>query len=155
MDQRKPAVSILIAQPLNGETVEHVTWGLEEEGIPYEIEALDSEAAEVMAKQAADRSRLNVGIGISGPEEKAVLHHRDLPMEKPLFTLGLDGPRLRAHLRTLGGNAARLVKGEPLVFDDGSLSDPDGTSSPGSSSSGADEIAEIIAKIVMELLNSK
>jgi hypothetical protein len=154
-DQRKPAVSIFIVQPVPGEIIEHVLWGLEEEGIPHELGALESGVAEAMAKQAAGRSRLNVGIGINGAEEKAVLHHRDLPQEKPLFSLGLKDARALVQMRTLGGNAARLVKGEPLVFNDEPLSDANAQSFLNSPSCGTDEVAEIIAQVLIEFLDNK
>lgn len=155
IDQGKPAVSIQIVQPVPGETVEYILWGLEEEGIPYEITAHDGGFAEAVAKQAADRSRLNVGIGLNGVEEKAVLHHRDLPEEKPLFTLHLGHLPAKAGLRNLGGNAARLVKGEPLVFSDDSEDDSPARSNPGPTCAESDRVAEIIAKVLMEFLNNK
>ena len=155
IDQRKPAVSILIVQPVSGEIIEHVLWGLEEEGIPYEIGALESGVAEVMAKQAADGSALNVGIGVNGPEEKAVLHHRDLPEEKPLFSLGLKDARAPMRLRTLGVNAARLVKGDPLVFNDEPLLDAYARSSLDLPSTELDDLVTIITKVLMELLDNK
>jgi hypothetical protein len=154
-DQKKPAVSILIVQPVPGEIIEHILWGLEEEGIPYEIGALESGVTEVIAKQAADRSRLNVGIGINGAEEKAVLHHRDLPKEKPLFSLGLKDAQALVRLRTLGVNAARLVKGEPLVFNNEPLLNAYAQSSLDSPSTEPDDLVKIIAKVLMELLDNK
>jgi hypothetical protein len=154
-DQKKPAVSIFIVEPVPGEIIERILWGLEEEGIPYEIGALECEVTEVMAKRAADGSRLNVGIGINGAEGKAVLHHRDLPEEKPLFTLELKGAQPQMHLRTLGVNAARLVKGEPLVFNDEPSDDGYAQSRLDSASSEPDEVVEMITKILRELLNSK
>jgi hypothetical protein len=155
IDQRKPAVSILIVQPVPGEIIEHILWGLEEEGIPYEIVAHDGGVAEVMAKQAAVRSRLNVGIGVNGAEDKAVLHHRDLPEEKPLFTLRLGPVQAQMDLRTLGVNAARLVKGEPLVFNDEPLRDSRSRGCPAPLSADSDGMAEIIAKVLMEFLDKK
>jgi hypothetical protein len=154
-DQRKPAVSIFIVQPVPDEMIEHVLWGLEEEGIPYEIVTLESGVAEVMAKQAADGSQLNVGIGINCAEEKAVLHHHDLPEEKPLFSVGLKDARALVRLRILGGNAARLVKGEPLIFSDEPLLNARARSSLDSSSTEPDDLVKIITKLVMELLDNK
>jgi hypothetical protein len=152
IDQDKPAVAILIVQPVPVDTIEYILWGLEEEGIPYEITAHDSGVAEVIAKQAANRSRLNVGIGVNGVEEKAVLHHRDLPEEKPLFTLRLGVVRAQVELRTLGVNAARLVKGEPLVFNDEPVEDSKAGCNPGLPVE-SDEIAKIVARVLMEFLN--
>lgn len=45
----------------------------------------------------------------------AVLHHRDLPVDKPLFSMKADKFNM-TQLRMLGANAARLVKGNPLLF---------------------------------------
>ena len=94
-----------------------ILWGLEEEGIPVEILQAPDQAAETLAQQAADQSPLNVGIGVSRNGKEVALHHRDLPSGRSLFVL--SGPSLQlGNLRRLGLNGARLVKGEPLVFED-------------------------------------
>ena len=112
-----PAVGIFITPLVSRETVNHILWGLEEEGIPAEIKEMEGESeAVLLAKLAADSSRLNVGIGIDKAE--AVLHHRDLQQE-PLFSLGAEELN-RMNLRCLGANAARLFKGNPLICEDGS-----------------------------------
>ena len=121
-DRRKPAVSILIVQPVSAEIIEYILWGLEEEGIPYEIGALESSSAEAMAKQAADGSTLNVGIGINGHEEKAVLHHRDLPNTSPTLQVVVMPPLERgspthdasfAAVKKLGADYVRYVPWYP------------------------------------------
>jgi hypothetical protein len=155
IDQMKPAVSILIVQPVPGETLECILWGLEEEGIPYEIIEPESGAVESIAKQAADRSRLNVGIGLSGAEEKAVLHHRDLPEEKPLFTLGFGSAQTRSALRVLGGNAARLVKGEPLVFNDERALGANNPYVADPPPAELDDLASIIANVLIDSLKDR
>jgi hypothetical protein len=113
--ERQPVVIILAVKPAPAETIAPILWGLEEEGVPAELyEVADGEAA-ALAKEAADRSPLNVGIGVNLNNLMVSLHHRNLPRERPLFTL--RGPELQpAPLRMLGKNAARLVKGEPLVL---------------------------------------
>jgi hypothetical protein len=113
--ERQPVVIILAVKPAPAETIAPILWGLEEEGVPAELyEVADGEAA-ALAKEAADRSPLNVGIGVNLNNLMVSLHHRNLPREWPLFTL--RGPELQpACLRMLGKNAARLVKGEPLVL---------------------------------------
>lgn len=154
-DRRKPAVSIVVVPPVPGEIIEHVVWGLEEEGIPYEIGKIASGVTGVIAKQAADGSPLNVGIGINGAEGKAVLHHRDLPKDKPLFSVGFMDAQAPVRLRILGINAARLVKGEPLVFDIEPLLNAYARGSPDSSSTKQDDLVKIVTKVVMELLDKK
>ncbi|MBW1979615.1 MAG: glycerol dehydratase reactivase beta/small subunit family protein [Deltaproteobacteria bacterium] len=150
---KKPAVFIRVGGSAARELLAPIFWGLEEEGIPAELHETTAEPAVVLAKEAADSSPLNVGIGLNANEGVAVLHHRDLPADKPLFEFAageLQPPRLRQ----LGLNAARLVKGDPLV-----------TGSPSSSGLAAAEpqqwtpgelnqqqLLELIQGIVSELL---
>jgi hypothetical protein len=115
-ETRRPAVSVLT---LRGRSVDlqQVFWGMEEEGIPFEVEECPSGEVVGMAKQAAQMSPLNVGIGVDGAKGTVVLHHRDLPADQPMFVLNLREVG-SAQLRRLGVNAARLVKSEPLVLSD-------------------------------------
>jgi hypothetical protein len=115
--ERKPAVIILAVKPTPAETIAPILWGLEEEGVPAELHEVAGGEAEALAKEAADRSPLNVGIGINLNKLMVSLHHRNLPLERPLFTLR-SAELHPAPLRMLGKNAARLVKGEPLVLQD-------------------------------------
>ncbi len=113
----RPAVLILRAQSVESSRIEPVLWGIEEEGVPYEVRGVvtDEPAAE-LAKKAAQNSALNVGIAMNEVGE-IVLHHRDLPVGMPLFVFpaGVAQPQ---QLRRLGTNAGRLAKGQPLVLDD-------------------------------------
>lgn len=119
----KPAILILSGSSAAARGLtEPVLWGIEEEGIPYEIQNAGNESTTELAKQAANGSALNVGIAISEAGEIA-LHHRDLPAGAPLFALSAGSLQSR-DLRRLGTNAARLVKRQPLVLTD--LEDPKG-----------------------------
>jgi hypothetical protein len=118
VDEKKVAVRVLARQPVPEEIMAPILWGLEEEGIPVEFGEAASGSAEALAKEAADGSPLNVGIGIDLIEQVVVLHHRDLPVGKPLISLGF-GEFQPLRLRQLGVNAARLVKGNPLAFKSG------------------------------------
>ncbi|MDR0959247.1 MAG: glycerol dehydratase reactivase beta/small subunit family protein [Propionibacteriaceae bacterium] len=71
-------------------------------------------AAATLAHEAAVASRLGVGIGID-PTSVAVTFEK-LPAATPYLTETLN--RRRAADRTIGVNAARLVKRMPLRFDD-------------------------------------
>jgi hypothetical protein len=115
--ERKPVIMILAAGPAPAKTIEPILWGLEEEGVPAEFYEGASGEAGVLAKEAAERSPLNVGIGINLDDSVISLHHRNLPLEQPLFTLK-NAELQPTLLRVLGKNAARLVKGEPLVLQD-------------------------------------
>lgn len=108
-------VHIWVVPPRSEEIISPILWGLEEEGIPARLEEKEKGPAVTLAKSAANGSMLNVGIGIN--KNEVVLHHRDLPPRGPLFVLG-PGEMNRTNLRRLGANAARLVKGNPLVVPD-------------------------------------
>lgn len=113
---QKPAVLIFVVPPMPEGMISPLFWGLEEEGIPARLEEKESGAAVTLAKAAANGSMLNVGIGIN--KNEVVLHHRDLSPQKPLFVLGPE-ELIRTNLRRIGANAARLVKGNPLIVPDG------------------------------------
>ena len=127
-----------------------ILWGLEEEGIPAEVQEVSGGGAVVLAKRAADMSPLNVGIGMNGAEGMVALHHRDLPAEKPLFTLTMKDVGA-VQFRILGANAARLVKGEPLVFQE-PLSDVDTSHSEDLIHNDSNELVDFIVRVVLELL---
>jgi hypothetical protein len=111
----RPAVLVFKAPGTADEVISQILLGIEEEGIPAKVQEKQSGLTVNLAKAAADGSSLNVGIGASST--KVVVHHRDLPGDKPLFLLGAE--KLTAvNLRCLGTNAARLVKGNPLVIND-------------------------------------
>lgn len=113
-DKHRPAVWVLLSRA-NAADLQPVFWGLEEEGIPAEVEEWSQGDAIALAKEAAHMSPLNVGIAVDGVKADLVLHHRDLPAGQPMFVLNLREIDSRK-LRRLGVNAARLVKGEPLVL---------------------------------------
>ncbi len=120
----KPAVYIYGTGLSGARIVEKILLGLEEEGVPAKIFEAKQGSPENMAKQAADRSPVGVGVGVDEDREFVVLHHRDLPEKTPLFILG-PGPLEETPLRNLGANAARLVKGNPMILADGSDGKPD------------------------------
>jgi hypothetical protein len=112
----KPAVLILRDRSVQPDWIDPLVWGIEEEGVPYEIRGVvQDEPATELAKKAAQNSALNVGISVTDKGE-VVLHHRDLPTGMPLFALSLRALQPE-QLRRLGTNAGRLTKGQPLVLD--------------------------------------
>jgi hypothetical protein len=161
-DEKKVAVRILAPQPVADDIMAPILWGLEEEGIPAEFKEVESGSAEVLAKEAADGSPLNVGIGINLAEKAVVLHHRDLPVGKPLICL--SGGDLRPLLlRQLGLNGARLVKGDPLAFHEGGEQEVGGQKFQNPSYRGAvqlskgemEEMQALIVQVVTELLKKE
>jgi hypothetical protein len=143
----RPAILILsVSSAAARELMEPVLWGIEEEGIPYEIRSARNDSATELAKQAANGSALNVGIAMNEAGE-IVLHHRDLPLEAPLFAISAGSFQSR-DLRRLGTNAARLVKRQPLVLAD--RRDPKGSSNPGRLAH--DALEGLIGRILDEVM---
>ncbi|WP_213134010.1 glycerol dehydratase reactivase beta/small subunit family protein [Citrobacter sp. FP75] len=87
-----------------------VLLGIEEEGIPFVIRECHSTDIIHSAWLAACQSPLLVGIGCN--RETLVVHYKNLPTSAPLFTLMYQQD---SHARrSIGNNAARLVKGIPF-----------------------------------------
>ena len=87
----------------------NVLLGIEEEGIPYELEAVHNSDVLELAHEASVNSRLGVGIGIS--KEGVVLQFEKLDKASPLFRIKLYKLEL---YRRIGSNAAILVKKMPF-----------------------------------------
>lgn len=153
-DEMKPTVWILAGQPVLDEVIAPIYWGLEEEGIPAELREVPGGSAESLARQAAGSSPLNVGIGIDGAGQTVALHHRDLSVGKPLLSLAADELRPML-LRQLGRNAARLVKGDPLVLQNEDAARTEVQHSTKPSHNEADELQALIVRIVTELLQKE
>lgn len=115
----KPAVLLGCLGPVPSEWLSAVQVGLEEEGIPWEMREVTGSSLAIAASELAKSSRINTGLVISNLESGevgAVLHHRDLPLEKPLMRL--TRPETSPlYLQRLGQNGARLVKGDPFILN--------------------------------------
>ncbi|BAT39740.1 glycerol dehydratase reactivase beta/small subunit family protein [Escherichia albertii] len=92
------------------DTWNEVLLGIEEEGIPFHIQQIPSGEVIDSAWQAARQSPLLVGIACD--REKLVVHYKNLPTSAPLFTLMYQQDNHAR--RSIGNNAARLVKGIPF-----------------------------------------
>jgi len=93
-----------------GDAVEHAQYGIEEERVPWTLGAATDADALDIALDAANESRLKIGVGISASGAIA-LHHKRLPTDDPLFVV--SDPTIE-QARRVGGNAARLAKRLPL-----------------------------------------
>lgn len=91
-------------------TWNEVLLGIEEEGIPFHIQQNPSGEVIDSAWQAARQSPLLVGIACD--REKLIVHYKNLPTSAPLFTLMYQQDNHAR--RSIGNNAARLVKGIPF-----------------------------------------
>lgn len=111
----KPVILIYKLGEVDQEKLNQVELGMEEEGIPFLTEVLEttSESIVSLAHQAAQSSPLSVGLAIN--DQEIVLHYRNLQKEQFFYRLD-DYPRQSNRvLRILGTNAAKLVKGTPLI----------------------------------------
>ena len=110
MRQDIPSIKISVLDR-NSQYIKEIAYGIEEEGIPYEITEENFYDITEKAFEISQNSRLAVGIAIDS--EKAVIHFSKLRTDKPLFVVSLqetDAAKLRAY----GSNAARLIKGIPF-----------------------------------------
>ena len=106
---------LLYTTPHIGEDVlKPVLYGIEEEGLPVVIETHSGTHLE-LAVLASRNSALSVGIGVD--EQAIVLTYKNIPTHQFIYRLTAYA-QYPDSLRTLGINAARLVKGNPFVFDE-------------------------------------
>lgn len=87
--------------------------GIEEEKIPVTTQIILVDDIVERAYKASLASRLSVGIAIE--DQRVIVHYKNLKPDKPLFD---DTTNNKTHLRMLGANAARLVKGIPFKKQD-------------------------------------
>jgi hypothetical protein len=92
------------------ESVDYIEHGIEEEGVSWAVQSgFDGDSVPV-AYDAAVSSSLKIGVSVA-PDQRVVVHHKQLPDTDPIF----DVARTTADTaRKLGSNAARLAKGTPL-----------------------------------------
>ena len=105
-----PSIKISVLDRDSG-YIKEITYGIEEEGIPYEITEENFYNTAEKAFEISQNSRLSVGIAVD--REKAVIHFSKLKMENPLFIADLQETD-NEELRIYGSNAARLIKGIPF-----------------------------------------
>lgn len=107
----KPAIKVFFYKyKLKEADIKEILWGIEEEGIPYEIFPVDIENAVDSGYKASLESSLGVGIGVD--ENIIVLHYNKLKKDFPLFIIKRNSDS--AKIRSLGANAARLVVKMPF-----------------------------------------
>lgn len=94
--------------------IKEIMYGIEEEQVPFEIWKEFHKAEDIVhtAYKAAIRSAFDVGMCCA--TNGIVIHHRKLKKQNPLFYF-LNQHCNPKDARTLGINAARLVKGKPFA----------------------------------------
>lgn len=148
-DSQEPVIHVYhCRQLMNISRIEQLLFGMEEESVPYFIEAQDERTAQELGYKAAGSSNLDVGIGV-GEDETVVLHYSKLKKEEPLFQI--SPPYGRAKLRAMGANAARLVKGVPFKC----MPDTEETEFEEISEQGMGHLTAVIVKRISDLLKEK
>ncbi len=112
--ERKPAVALRRAQRLGKENpcLKALKAGMEEEGVPWQELEAENTSSTRLSREGAEWSQLGVGVGIDAQGSISIHFHR-LGHTEPLFySEGALATAVKA--RTLGANAARLVKGIPF-----------------------------------------
>lgn len=106
----KPA--ILVLSTAESVTEVEVLAGIEEEGVPYVLErATGDQSAVDLARRAAQRSSLQVGVGADRAGRVAIMHAKLPESVAGLFS---EDRATAAEARVAGHNAARIVVGIPL-----------------------------------------
>lgn len=109
----KPDIRIFYKKnAVHSDIIREVVLGIEEEGLPFLTEEKDYDTAKELAYKAAEASHLGVGIGVA--DDGIVLHTNKLKEDHPLFCIKLTDNDLV--LRSMGANAARLVKRMPFII---------------------------------------
>lgn len=111
MEAVKPTIKLYYGGLMDECTFKPILLGMEEEGVPCEIERIDCNDALKLSIDACTASILGVGVGLTARE--GILHFNKLPDDSPLFRVPVSAGE--EALRTLGANAARLVKKVPFI----------------------------------------
>lgn len=101
----RPEIIIKASHP-DPDALKEICAGIEEEGVLYSvIHEQSSESEMILGSMASYMSQLEVGIGIRA--QSVALYIKKIK-HQPLFTT-------TTQYRSLGQNAARYVKGNPLI----------------------------------------
>ncbi len=108
---KKPTIKVYYQEnKVSEKEFSFLLYGIEEEGIPYEIHSVNQENIIDISHNASKDSKLGVGLGVNNME--AILHYEKLDKLSPIFRVSLSNNQQA--LRALGANAARLVKRMPF-----------------------------------------
>ncbi len=106
----RPVVKVYYDSSSVGEDqIKSILYGIEEEGIPFDVVAESKQDAVALAYDASINSRLGVGVGVG--KDDIVLHYEKLNPTEPIFCVSR---KKAVNHRILGANAARLVKKMPF-----------------------------------------
>jgi hypothetical protein len=113
-----PCIHVSLSPDADVSFLRWVEVGAEEEGVPTRQVPCEANDLASLAYQAAQSSRLNVGVGISA--QAVALHEVHMPVVQPVLVFKFsqaDGPQAPFLCRLMGANAARMVVRRPLHVD--------------------------------------
>lgn len=109
-----PNIKIVTVQK-NIRIAKEISYGIEEEQIPYMIETMDAlDEKNVVEKAYKEAAKSKLSIGIAVCESRAIFHFSKLKADEPLFVINNVEDMEKEELRVYGSNIARIVKGIPL-----------------------------------------
>lgn len=112
LHEEQPEIWVHLLAGCDAGLWQQVFFGIEEEGIPFQLKQIEATAINDAAYLAAQQSPLLVGLACD--QEQMVIHYKNLLPATPLFQLSKPLTQSVDVLRSLGNNAARLVKGLPF-----------------------------------------
>lgn len=108
----KPSILIYYSNKINDLIkFDELLWGIEEEGIPYDIKAIEEDDFIKLAYLASQKSKLSVGLGIDSFDNISLTYNK-LSCKEYLYKMTLKDSDEK--LRNMGANSARLVKKIPF-----------------------------------------
>ena len=110
----RPCIHVSLLAGTDPSLYRWVEIGAEEEGVPARQVPGESGDLVSLAYQAAQSSRLNIGVGISA--QAVALHEQHMPARQPVLVFNYleNAPFL---CRMMGANAARMVVHRPLHIE--------------------------------------
>ncbi|MBU3178776.1 glycerol dehydratase reactivase beta/small subunit family protein [Clostridium estertheticum] len=106
----RPCIVVVTDKP-DKNILKQLLAGIEEEGIPYEVDVVNGDELLKITHKAAVYSRMGVGIGIN--QNRVLLHFSKLKVDKPILDAYLND-NIKDTARNIGNNAARLYKIMPF-----------------------------------------
>lgn len=111
MDNNSRPCIVVVTDKPDINILKQLLAGIEEEGIPYEVDAVNGDELLKITHKAAVYSRMGVGVGIN--QNRVLLHFSKLKIDKPILDVNLN-ENIKDIARNIGNNAARLYKIMPF-----------------------------------------
>lgn len=105
----KPGLKIVYSKGIDIDKIQELIYGIEEEGILYQITVSEFEEIE-KEKYTNGKSEIGIAINLNG---EIILNQKKYTKK---FILKENINSSKENLRTFGQNSARILKGLPLKF---------------------------------------